>query len=249
MSIKLESIQDVMRAKFTPLKLSKEYRPFIGTPPADVQFTMALIGEPGSGKSVFSLKLAKEFARLKLGDVIIACPEEDTRRGNQKKRFPVAGVGSSSTGVKFANVKTYADLQDVLKNNPCKFCFIDSVNTFDVDDKEVAQIQKQFPNVNFIYVVQLTKDRKTFRGFFDWEHNTDIPIRFYCNTDDGTCWAENFKNRMGATDTKLFLYKKSEATLQDGSTSNPKQSKQTKNQIKTFKDFKLAQLKRGKGVC
>lgn len=248
-AIKTETIQDVMRAKFTPLRLTKEYTAFLGTPPADAQFSIALIGEPGSGKSVFSLKLAKEFSRLKLGNILIACPEEHTKRGNQRKRLPVAGVSSSSTGIEFANINKYGQLQQLLKTNTYKFCFIDSVNTFtDADDKQVAQIQKEFPDVNFIYVVQLTKDRKSFRGFYDWEHNTDIPIRFFCN-DDNRCWAENIKSRMGNTEQLMYLYTKKEQTLADGSTSNSKGSKKTKvKEIKSYQDYKYAQLRKGKGI-
>lgn len=212
------SIRDVRNIRLRPLPLPTEYAKFFGSLPYDKQFLIALYGAPGSGKSTFSLHCANALTMH--GYFLYCCFEEPTDRGTLQVRLRKSGVANGR--IYFADCMTLADVRTAIERmtkqgKPPRFVCIDSVNTvavnggteaFDLhreDERAVALLRTEYPNISFLFVVQMNKDRATMRGMYDWEHNVDIPIRCEVRSG-GERWAVNTKPRFGSDEPEMKLF-------------------------------------------
>ena len=198
----IRTLRELTRMPYRAAKLSQEWRGFLGSVPADAQFSILLAGPSGTGKSTLCLQLAREFARL--GNVLYVCAEERTKSGTLRLRARLLGISSSRIWM-FDTTRYESVVAELSKGNH-KFCIIDSIQELDVDDEHIMRIIEQFPNVVFLFVAQVDWTEKYSRGSSKWRHKVDI--RLWTDVDEDTqCrWAHNIKNRFAPTVSKRFLF-------------------------------------------
>ncbi len=254
----VRSIDEVRRIHNKALPMPKEYANFLGALPHDKQFLMALYGSPGAGKSTFSLHLANALTQH--GYFMYCCFEEPTDRGTLQVRLKKSGVVNKR--IYFADCKTLKDIRNAIEqmkenNRYPRFVCIDSVNTVAVegeqqgydlhreDERAVALLRHEYPDISFIYVVQMNKDRSTMRGMYDWEHNVDIPIRCEVRAG-GERWAVNSKPRFGCEDPEMYMFTlKGSVSESQGRRDRNKLGTSKRAEANTFREIMLERRAKG----
>jgi RecA-family ATPase len=184
--------------KYKSLALPKLYKRFLGTLPADYQWTMLLHGVAGSGKSTYSLVLAKDLA--KFGQVLYGNFEEAIGPTLQEKIKVVHRKGESLGYIQrihFLKKNTESELWRQLDTGLYRFCVVDSLSQITNSDKKITEFWSkimQYPKVSFILIshARRAKDGKKesdYRGMSTIGHIVDINQRVI----DGVVW--NDKNR------------------------------------------------------
>lgn len=201
---------------YKAMRLSPVCQGFLGNVPAAGQFTVLIAGPSGTGKSVLCLVLAKEFSRH--GQVLYICAEESTKAGTIQIRARLMKLRSSR--ILMCETRSYDDVRRALTEHSCKFCFIDSVQELDVDNKTVQDLITDFPDVVFVFVAQVDWSEKHSLGSSTWRHRVDI--RLWTDVDeDGVRYARNIKNRYAPSEQTMKLFTPS------GMKAAPKQEAQS----------------------
>lgn len=208
------TVRDILKSPYRKMSLSPRMRQFLGAVPADKQFSIALKGKPGSGKSTFVLKyLCEEFA--KHGKLLYFTAEENLFAGTIKRRLQKNKVTPHNKI--FVSDKYFETLCEELRTGEYRFCVIDSINKLrskgdekPVLAKEVMQLidtNTEFPNVSFIFIVQLDALMKRAAGGAASQYDTDILIDCMYDKNTEERWAEisNGKNRFNDENVKFVM--------------------------------------------
>jgi predicted ATP-dependent serine protease len=180
------------------LALPKEYKRFLGFLPANYQWTMLLHGVAGSGKSTYSLVLAKELAKFGL---VLYGNFEEAVGPTLKEKVRIAHKRGSGVNyinrIHFLQKNTEEELWHQLDSDMYKYCIVDSLSQITNSDKKITEFWSkimQYPNVSFILIshARRAKDGKKesdYRGMSTIGHIVDINQRVI----EGVVW--NDKNR------------------------------------------------------
>lgn len=204
------TLTELRAMPYKALTLSPAWQAFLGNVPASGRFNILVAGPSGTGKSVFCLGLAKEFSRH--GDVLYVCAEESTKAGTVQIRARLMKIRSSR--ILMCETTRYDDVRRALRTYGCRFCFIDSIQELDVDNKVVQDLMNEFPDVIFIFVAQVDWTEKHSLGSSTWRHRVDI--RLWTEVDpDGTRYVRTIKSRYAPTEPRMRLFAPSRGTTKE----------------------------------
>jgi predicted ATP-dependent serine protease len=186
------SVSELLKMRFKELPLSRKLRLVLGKIPAQSQWLMLLHGIPGSGKSTYSLVLAKEFS--KHGNILYANFEEAIGPTLQQK-IEVAKLRNER--IKFLEKNTEEELWKRLNTGLYKYCIVDSISEVARSEKKVKEFGsklREFPKTSFILIGHGTKARdgkkeSEYKGVSTLVHLIDIEQQVI----NGVAW--NNKNR------------------------------------------------------
>lgn len=224
------SLSDAVRVPYEGLRLSPEWRGFLGDVPASSQFNILVSGPSGTGKSTLCLQLAKEFTRF--GDLLYICAEETAMSGTIRKRARILNV--SSRRIILYDTKDLQDIERELATGKYRFCFIDSIQEVTASEMDLIGIMDRHPEVAFIFVAQVDWSERFSKGSSSWRHRVDIRIWTYADKE-GIRWAENTKNRYAPDVHKLFLFRPK------GATGRSQPSKKARGDVSSYDDWKNRQ--------
>lgn len=208
----LPTIADALARRMTALEFPPDFAAFLGKMEASAQTNILLYGTRGDGKSSLALRMADMFS--KFGNVLYIAAEEKLAAGTIKTRAQYLKVNSDT--VFFLETVKYKEVLEYLDEHQNKFRFvvIDSKDMLDERDIITLEMLDRYPNLNFLAVAQVNKQRRS-AGREAWPHKVDVVIRCY-RDDEGARWAINEKNRLGATQETLFLFKPDRLDAADG---------------------------------
>ena len=165
---------------------------------------MLLHGVPGSGKSTYSLVLAKEFS--KYGNILYGNFEEAVGPTLQQK-IEVAKLRNEK--IKFLEKNTEQELWKLLATGFYKYCIVDSISEVARNENKVKEFgskMREYPKTSFILIghskkVENNKNDSDYKGVSTLGHLIDINQRII----SGVAW--NDKNRfLGRDCTKAPGY-------------------------------------------
>jgi chromosomal replication initiation ATPase DnaA len=162
------STEQMAGFKYKELALNPYYAKILGKPATN--FDMCIHGEPGSGKTVFLLKLANYLAE-NFGKVIYVTTEEFGSATLTKK---IKDFGINSKNLFFTDKLDKVNLSDY------NFAFIDSVNHSGLKLEDYKRLREKSPNTAVILILQTTKTG-TYKGGKDWPHEVEICARLFKN--------------------------------------------------------------------
>lgn len=172
---------DIANMEFETYGLTGKFKDFLGDPAIPSYFMMS--GEPGSGKSTFSIEFAHALAQNLCLNVAFVAKEEGLGY-TLKDKF-------QRLDAFHPNLHIYTDKlpEDISKYD---FIFIDSVNEMKIPYDELSKLQEKAraSKTSMFNLFQSTKDGK-FRGSEEFAHLADVII--FCK--DGV--AMTTKNRFG----------------------------------------------------
>ena len=165
---KVVSLESLKNKKFEALDFSDKWQELVGTPAAN--FCMVVYGNPGQGKSYFSLELSAYLAS-NFGTVLFNSSEEGASLSLQNK------INSfDMTNIYLGETKDVNSLQFLLSNSPYKFIVIDSINDMNITPEDLRKLRGLHPSKGFICILQSTKGGD-FKGSNEYEHDADISIK------------------------------------------------------------------------
>jgi hypothetical protein len=172
------SSMELKNVHFSYMGFSGIWKKIIGDP--ENPFHVMIYGAGGKGKSTFAVKFAKYLSNdLGLKSLIVA--DEEKVSGKLKDKLSLFNAYNPSL---FLTGKLPGSMKGL------DIVFIDSVTSMGMEPEELEVLQKKYPAVSFIYILQTNKQGK-FYGKKKWEHLCDVMLRF----EDGTVGVE--KNRFG----------------------------------------------------
>jgi len=195
------SISEILQTRGTFYRLKSPYSDIFVRMPSDSQFACGVTGKPGSGKSSWILQCSAYLCRY--GKVLFGNIEEPTQGGTLKrklidmkimpKRYPKLRQNFVFLGESENNPMD--DLRERLNTGQYKFCVIDSVSKLVANKSaklhQVLDIRKEYPKVNFIFILHYKKDGKGYKGASDLEHEFD----YFFEIDKETREIRTIKNR------------------------------------------------------
>ena len=167
-SNKTIGLSELKQLKFETIKLNSEYSELIGEPESN--FYATIYGQPGNGKSTWTIKLA-EYLSNNFGKVLYNSSEEGISKSLQNKANLI-----SSDYLHFGNCKDYQSLRSEMKKGHYRFIVLDSINDMKLSPEDLKELRKEFYKCGFIGILQSTKDGK-FKGSNEFAHDADIKIR------------------------------------------------------------------------
>ena len=167
-SQKAISLESLKNKKFKTLPFSDKWKDLIGTPEAN--FCMMVYGNPGQGKSYFTLELS-EYLAHNFGTVLFNSSEEGSSLSLQNKinHFDIKNIY-------LGDAKDIDSLQYLLTQSPYKFVVIDSINHMSITPEDLRKLRGLHPDKGFICILQSTKSGD-FKGGNEFEHDADISIK------------------------------------------------------------------------
>ncbi len=173
---------------FNILKMSGEYADVLGEE-IELPFVLIAYGKGGSGKSTYSIGLAKYFSMQKGKKVLYIAEEEKVSKKLLDKFDRLKARNSNLYVAQELDEKIIKDFDIVV---------LDSATSMMLQAEYLQKLKDNNPGTSFIVVLQALKDGQ-FRGTNMWEHICDIKQR----VEDGN--VINEKNRFGAYG-KLRVY-------------------------------------------
>lgn len=193
----------VRQQNYPSLPLPAPYDKFLGNLPRTAQFTMLLYGAGGTGKSTLSLKLADLFAKQNNARVLYNANEEPIATGTLKLRLDLLNINDKR--IEFLDTALFSAVLQYLKTGRYKYCFIDSVNNFDVPDTDVLQLQYLFPEVSFVFLSQVNKSGKA-KSDEELKHLVYAVYKTERDMKTGVRRAILEKSRYGATMREMTIF-------------------------------------------
>ncbi len=170
------SSMDLKSAHFSYMGFTGLWKKIIGDP--ENPFHIMIYGAGGKGKSTFAVKFAKYLSNdLGLKTLIVA--DEEKVSGKLKEKLSLFNAYNPNL---YLTGKLPSSMKDL------DIVFIDSITSIGMEPEELETLQKKYPGVSFIYILQTNKQGK-FYGKKKWEHLCDVMLRF----EDGVVGVE--KNR------------------------------------------------------
>lgn len=153
---------DVLKIKHKKLGLTGKWLKFIGD--ATRGFKAMVYGRPKMGKSYLSVGFAGYLAR-KIGKVLYVAREEGF---DETFRIKLKELGAAHPNL---------DISDFLPEDLSgyDFVFLDSVSRLGLNPNDLEGLEKQYPEISFLYVHQVTK-KGISRGSNEHLHNVDVII-------------------------------------------------------------------------
>lgn len=169
---------DLQKAVFRHMGFTGIWKKIIGDP--EEPFHVMIYGPGGKGKSTFGIKFATYLSKELLRKVLYIVDEEkiSNKLKDKLQLFNAYNHNLSVTG----------KMPNSLKEH--EIVFLDSVTSMGMEPEELEEIQEQYPQISFIYILQTNK-QGSFYGKKKWEHLCDVVLRF----EDGVVNVE--KNRFG----------------------------------------------------
>ncbi len=153
---------------YKEIALNPYYAKILGKPATN--FDMCIHGEPGSGKTVFLLKLANYLAE-NFGKVVYVTTEE-------------FGSATLTKKIKDFNINSknlfFTDKLEKINPSDFAFMFVDSVNHSGLKLADYKEMRIKHPNTAVILILQTTKGG-TYKGGKDWPHEVEICARLFKN--------------------------------------------------------------------
>lgn len=135
--------------------------------------------------------------------MLYICAEESAKAGTIQIRARLMKLHSSR--ILMGESRSYEDVRRALREQKCRYCFIDSIQELDVDNKKVQDLMTEFPDVVFVFVAQVDWSEKHSLGSSSWRHRVDI--RLWTDVDDsGTRYVRNIKNRYAPLEQTMTLF-------------------------------------------
>ena len=155
---------DFVKVRFNTLGFKGAWKNFIGDPTPG--FTSLIYGKPKCGKSTLCAMFAGYLARNH-GRVLYVAKEEG-RRGILQERL--IRVGAMHQNLELVEAIPYDRL------NNYDFVILDSVHKLGLNEDDLEQLKKDYPNVKgWLYIMQSTKEG-VFRGSQRFAHDVDVLI-------------------------------------------------------------------------
>ena len=169
---------DLQKAVFRHMGFTGIWKKIIGDP--EEPFHIMIYGPGGKGKSTFGIKFATYLSKELQRRVLYVADEEkiSNKLKDKLQLFNSYNQNLSVTGKMPNSLKGY------------EIVFLDSVTSMGMEPEELEEIQDQYPQISFIYILQTNK-QGSFYGKKKWEHLCDVVLRF----EDGVVNVE--KNRFG----------------------------------------------------
>lgn len=192
--VKIKTSIDVGKMEFKALRFLEAWQEFLGLPALD--FSMAIHGLPGQGKSTFALLFALYLAE-NFGRVLYITAEEGFSKTMQDK---LKLNEAFHPDLHIADLRSMEDIITEVKTNTYHFIFIDSLNKLHIDTEGMRELRKRYQGAAFITVSQSTKDGK-LRGSQEIVHDCDIAIE----VKEGI--ARTTKNRFQESPREYSIFK------------------------------------------
>jgi signal recognition particle GTPase len=169
---------DLKKAVFRHMGFTGIWKKIIGDP--EEPFHIMIYGPGGKGKSTFGIKFATYLSKELLRKVLYVADEEkiSNKLKDKLQLFNAYNQNLSVTGKMPVSIKGH------------EIVFLDSVTSMGMEPEELEEIQEQYPQSSFVYILQTNK-QGSFYGKKKWEHLCDVVLRF----EDGVVNVE--KNRFG----------------------------------------------------
>lgn len=192
----LPTAGQVRQQHYAILPLPEPYAALLGKLPRIKQFSILIFGKKGTRKSTFSLRLAELFSSLTNKRTLYNTNEEPVGKGTLTLRLQTLGIHDNR--IQFLSSRIFVELVAYLETGDYAYCFVDSVNNFDVPDIELLNLQYRFPSVSFVFVSQVNKSgiakaNETLLHMVDAVYQIKKNIK----TNKSTVYLE--KDRYGAT--------------------------------------------------
>lgn len=185
---------DLKHRKYTTIRLPERYGALLGDIEPNV--TIFIWGSKGSGKSTFSVGVARCFASF--GKVLYVSAEEGAASLTLKEKIERLKADHKNllTG-SFTNLDA---LQKAISEHDIKFVVLDSVSYIGGNSKKTLEFQIWCKNngVGVIYIAHAQKAGEDYKGDSKFGHDCDIVIRVAkSNPDDpkSESHAQTQKNR------------------------------------------------------
>lgn len=213
----LMGAEDIASMKFTRLNLTEPYLRDFNRLYSDTM--IMLWAAPGSGKTVYALKLGQYLAE-KLNMKVLYVAKEEMNRSTFTEKIIQFNIGHPN--LKFSKELVGVNVDDF------DAIIFDSVQALAMDLPEFQQFIKEHPGKLLVPIIQSTKDGD-FRGGKDWEHEVDIA---------GEIVDRKFVARKNRLDEEF--YKKREKHLLDKAVAEKKKKELIKEQVNPVEASKPA---------
>ncbi len=199
---KIISSGQLANLPFNALDFSGKWMSFLGQPSLD--HLMIIHGQPGGGKSTFSIQLANYLAE-EHGEVLYISGEEGFSKTLKDK---LLNNNALSKNLFLADLHCLNEVQEHVPQGTYNFIMLDSLNNMGIDASGLQQIRKQFKGSAIIAIAQSTKDGK-MRGSNEIIHDCDIEV----SVSKGI--ATTVKNRFYKTGTEYAIFDEPEAPTKE----------------------------------
>jgi len=168
LSQRIISLEELKSKKFKSIVLGKEYQELIGEP--ELNFSMAVHGSPGNGKSTFVANLANDLA-MHGNSILYIAAEEGFSKSMQKK---LSNFQSSNFFV--SNCRNITSVKDSLKRGRYSVIVLDSIQQIGIKPEQLSNLRASYPETAFVYILQSTKSG-SFKGDNRYAHDADVIVK------------------------------------------------------------------------
>lgn len=193
----LPSLASVSQQPYPTLKLNAPYDEVLGKDlPRFLQWSILIIGSPGSGKSSLLLKLANQLVRNTGKNLLYNINEEPLKQGSVIAR--ARDLKINDVRIKLYDGNDIDTLRQHLATGKYAYCFIDSMTNFrNASDEEVLKLKDEFPSVSFIFISMVDSYNKA-KVSKNIEHLVYAVYRTSVDKKTGQCILRMQKSRYGA---------------------------------------------------
>jgi len=143
------SVDELLKKKFTELPLEGKWKDLLGLP--ERSGSWCIWGKSGEGKTTFNLQLAKYLTNF--GKVEYNTLEEGARKSMQEAVRENRMAECRKGSFKILNKLSIEEMKQRLRSRKsAKIMFVDSVQYTFIDKKGYKALQREFPDVLFIWV-------------------------------------------------------------------------------------------------